>query len=194
MPAGWPIIHTTPEAKLAAEREKQRNYYARHKASINLKRQLASHHMPNTCKMDSQAIDVLEADTAHDLSPEPKTLSDCLGIVRDAKNKLVALAPTPIAYVEQLLHKYVASVPDATDGEATSGDISIIKDAIQTIGSIHDKAHHGHDRIWDICGVCDEWRATEEDILWYLNISYGELAYAFVAKELMYQNDDDLSL
>ncbi|KAG0692079.1 hypothetical protein DFH29DRAFT_1009436 [Suillus ampliporus] len=121
----------------------------------------------------------------------------------------MALAATPVAYVERILCQYVTSVPNDSDGEAPidrrdGGDISIIKDTIQTIEKIHEKAHRGQDKIWDTCGVCDEWRAADEvcwairhllaylqDVLWHLELSYGKLAYAFVAKELMYQNDGD---
>lgn len=136
------------------------------------------------------------------------TLSDCLGIVREAKDELIALAATPVGYVERILRQYVASVPSDSDGEAPidrrDGDISIIKDAIWTVEKIHEKAHRGQDKIWDTCGVCDEWRAADEvcrairrllaylqDVLWHLERSYGELACAFVAKELMYQNNCD---
>ncbi|KAG1897936.1 uncharacterized protein F5891DRAFT_1191247 [Suillus fuscotomentosus] len=210
MPAGRPVIYTTPEAKCAAEREKCHNYYARNKVSINLKCQLAACCTPTTRQADSQATDSLGSGVLHDLSPAPDTLSDCLGIVREAKDELITLAATPVAYVEHILRQYVASVSNDSDGEALTdrrdgGDISIIKDAIQTIENIHKKAHHGQDKIWDMCGVCDEWRAADEvcrairrlleylqDILWHLELSYGELACAFVAKELMYQNDDTL--
>ncbi|KAG1798380.1 hypothetical protein EV424DRAFT_1546300 [Suillus variegatus] len=135
-------------------------------------------------------------------------LSHCLGIVREAKDELIALAATPVGYVERILRQYVASVPSDSDGEAPidrrDGDISIIKDAIWTVEKIHEKAHRGQDKIWDTCGVCDEWRAADEvcrairrllaylqDVLWHLERSYGELACAFVAKELMYQNNCD---
>ncbi|KAG1881535.1 hypothetical protein C8R48DRAFT_766555 [Suillus tomentosus] len=217
MPAGRPVIYATPEAKRAAEREKCRNYYARNKVSINLKCRLAARCTPTTCQADSQATDSLGSGVLRDLSPASDTLSDCLGIVREAKDELIALAATPIAYVEHILRQYVASVSNDSDGEALTdgeealtdrrdgGDISIIKDTIQTIENIHEKAHRGQDKIWDMCGVCDKWRAADEvcrairrllaylqDILWHLELSYGELACAFVAKELMYQNDDAL--
>ncbi|KIK34904.1 hypothetical protein CY34DRAFT_97105 [Suillus luteus UH-Slu-Lm8-n1] len=138
------------------------------------------------------------------------TLSDCLGIVREAKDELLALVAAPVAYVQHILHQYITSVQNDSNGEAPidrrdGGDISIVKDTIQTIEKIHHKAHHGQDRIWDTCGVCDEWRAANQvcqaichllaylqDILWHLELSYGELACTFVANELMYQNDDTL--
>ncbi|KAG2745089.1 hypothetical protein P692DRAFT_201868844 [Suillus brevipes Sb2] len=126
MPAGRPIIHTTPQAKLRAAREKR--------VTITL------------------AIDV------------SVTLSDCLEIVIEAKNELVVLASTPVVYVEAVLHKYIASVPDHNNLSISSkdGDASIIEDAIQAVKSIHEKAHCGQDKIWEMCRVCDEWRAADE--------------------------------
>jgi hypothetical protein len=126
-------------------------------------------------------------------------------IVIEAKNELVALAPTPVVYVEAVLHKYVTSIPDHDDPSISSkdGDASIIEDTIQAVESIHEKAHCGQDKIWEMCGVCDEWRAADkvcrgirrllaylQDVLWHLTQSYADLACAFVDKDLMYQNDD----
>lgn len=87
------------------------------------------------------------------------------------------------------------------------GDTSLIKDAIGMVRNIHAKAYLGQDTIFDMCGVCDEWRATNEvcratsqvieyleDVQWYVEQGTSALAIAHVHHTLKYQQDRLLAL
>ncbi|KIN97246.1 hypothetical protein M404DRAFT_32467 [Pisolithus tinctorius Marx 270] len=125
-------------------------------------------------------------------------------MVKDAKDELVAYAPAPRSFVEGILRKYIDSMPDNSDDELTvkslTGDLSIIEDAIATVEKIHSKALKGQVAIYEMCGVCPEWRASEqvcsgireltillEDILCLAMEGTSTLAEAHFLGELAYQ-------
>ncbi|KAH7917594.1 hypothetical protein BV22DRAFT_1135280 [Leucogyrophana mollusca] len=110
-----PTIHTTPEAKQQAAREKRRKYYARHKQAINAKRRKFCR--PDTRKAQREGMRVSddEEQSLHgrddDISDsEIITLADCLAIMKDAKDELVALTDTPWTFVASVLQEFVASM------------------------------------------------------------------------------------
>jgi hypothetical protein len=87
------------------------------------------------------------------------------------------------------------------------GDTSLITDAIGMVRKIHGKAYCGQDSIFDMCGVCDEWRAADEvcratrqvieyleDVLWHVQQGTSSLAIAHVHHTLKYQQDRLLAL
>ncbi|KAG1800496.1 hypothetical protein EV424DRAFT_1352142 [Suillus variegatus] len=213
--AGRPATHTTPEAKLQAARQKRKKYHHRHKDTINTKRRLSytpTKHKKYSIppKSEMSGMDTPPTSSAREsLSPAPTTLSGCLELVKDAKDELVGLAvlPGPYAYVEHILGRYVATVPrecfdiETVDREEP-GDISIIDDAICTVRKIYENAYRGQDAIFDMCGVCDEWRAADEvcraihrvigyleDVLWHVRRGTTELAITHVHQKLKYQSD-----
>ncbi|KAG1722325.1 uncharacterized protein EDB91DRAFT_1088180 [Suillus paluster] len=145
--AGRSAIHKTPEAKLQAVREKRKGTITdcrcRHKEMINTKRHLSC--TVPTHKISSDSASQMEMDTSP--TPPPTTLSDCLELVKDAKDKLIGLSvlSSPYAFVKQILGKYITMVPwetfniesvESVHGK-DMGDTSIIKDAISMVRNIH---------------------------------------------------------
>ncbi|KAI5999682.1 hypothetical protein EDD15DRAFT_2363000 [Pisolithus albus] len=187
-----PHIHQTKEARLEAARESHRRYYARHRERINAKCHVGPR--PATADAGSSVDD-------NDLI---LTLSNGLAVVKEAKDELLAYALAPRAFVEQILEKYIDSMPNDSDNEfsakASEGDQSIIETAIATVEKIHSKVVRGQVAVYEMCGVCPEWRATEqvcsgiqeliillEDILCLAIQGTSMLAEAHFLGELAYQ-------
>ncbi|KAG2101826.1 uncharacterized protein F5147DRAFT_776475 [Suillus discolor] len=111
-----PTIHHTVEAKQQAAREKHKRYYERD--AILLRRRL--------CRTNNTPSVTAESNT-NNLSDDEVdfeaiiTLSDCLGLVHDAKNKVLALVPSgiPTTYVEGILRKYAMSLRTSVAGVET---------------------------------------------------------------------------
>ncbi|KAI6151213.1 hypothetical protein BKA82DRAFT_4353069 [Pisolithus tinctorius] len=188
-----PRIHHTKEARLEAARESRRRYYARHRERICANRSVGS-----------KLVSADATSSVDDSDPEVLTLSTSLAMVKDAKDELVAYAPAPRSFVEGILGKYIDSMPDDSDDELTAksstGDLSVIEDAIATVEKIHSKALKGQVAIYEMCGVCPEWRASEqvcsgireltillEDILCLAMEGTSTLAEAHFLGELAYQ-------
>ncbi|KAG1734794.1 hypothetical protein EDB19DRAFT_1910920 [Suillus lakei] len=185
-----PTIHHTVEAKQQATREKRRRYYE--KDIILLRRRL--------CRANSTPSITAEPNT-NDLSDDEVdfesivTLSDCLGLVCDAKNKVLQIVPSavPTVYVEDVLRKYVMSLHTSV-----AGDIEIFGDAVKQVEPYLIWARQGQDKIFNMCGVCDEWRAADEvahfighlvamlEDLYRLAV-WGDLDEAYLLGETMYQ-------
>lgn len=145
------------------------------------------------------------------MSRDLTTLSRCLAAVKDMKDELIAYAPRPHDFMEGILTAYIDSMPNDTNdeyGEAKSceGDLSIIETAISTIEKFFTKANTGHMAIYEICGICPEWRATEQvcqgikmlivmlkDILCLAMQGTSMLAEAHFLEELAYQKGVDMN-
>ncbi|KAH7917564.1 hypothetical protein BV22DRAFT_1135303 [Leucogyrophana mollusca] len=177
-----PTIHKTLEAKQQAARTKRRAYYARHKDIINAKRRKPC--QPETRKQQREALEVelVGSDVEKDLSDsgddisffslmfslidsDTMTVGDCLAIVKDAKDELIALTGAPRTYITCILHEFVATMnPENADSpdEDIDGDLKVFKDAIAQVEKIHEKGHRGQDRIYEMCGYCVEWKAADE--------------------------------
>ena len=134
------------------------------------------------------------------------TLQNCLDMVKEAKDELVEYAPAPRPFVEKVLGEYINSVPDDSDDElevlanSSVGNLSIIEVALATVENIHSKAQKGQVAIYEMCGVCPEWLATDqvckgtkdliimlEDILCLAMQGPSTLAEAHFLGELAYQ-------
>ncbi|KAF8833885.1 hypothetical protein BDN67DRAFT_985732 [Paxillus ammoniavirescens] len=91
------------------------------------------------------------------------TMLNCLAIVKDAKDEVVALINTPQAFTCRILNDYVMSMPTDSDEEGEGlGDLEIIEGTIAAVGVIHAKAHKGTDSLYQMCGVCPEWCACKQ--------------------------------
>ncbi|KAJ8579840.1 hypothetical protein M405DRAFT_869918 [Rhizopogon salebrosus TDB-379] len=164
-----PLVHLTPQAKLQAQREKRKWYYQKHKDRINAKcRQQCQGARKNRKPLGDLFVSVSPTPLSspmHDNSPddryEPSTLAECIAIVKEAKDELVALTKTPHAFAQGILSEYVETMPDDDESEEP-GDMSIFERAIDSVEDIHGKAHHGQDMILQMCGICDEWWAADE--------------------------------
>ncbi|KAG1898334.1 uncharacterized protein F5891DRAFT_981973 [Suillus fuscotomentosus] len=186
--------YTTLEVRLHAICEESRKYYARHRGAINAQR-----HQPCTAKTrcqrtnDPPASDlpliarVAKCFEPHDSHSDdetegvdaPQTLAECLAILKEAKDAFVLLVKLPTEFVQDVLKKFLDTMPDDSDAAGTSiqkGDITIIQDTINSIKDLHCEVHRGLDTILQMCGVCDEWKA--------------EIAIAYELGELMYQQND----
>lgn len=116
-------------------------------------------------------------------------------LVRDAKNKVLQIVPSavPTVYVEDVLRKYAMSLRTSV-----AGDIEIFGDAVKHIEPYLIWAQQGQDKIFDMCGICDEWRAADEvsrfighlvamlEDLYRLAV-WGDLDEAYLLGETMYQ-------
>ncbi|KAG1895955.1 uncharacterized protein F5891DRAFT_1056023 [Suillus fuscotomentosus] len=187
-----PTIHHTVEARQQAAHEKHKRYYERHRDVILLRRHLC--HTNNTPSVTAES-------NMDDLSDDEVdfeaiiTLSDCLGLVRDAKNKVLALVPSgiPTTYVKSILRKYAMSLRTSV-----AGDIGIFWDGLKLVEPYLLWAQQGQDKNFDMCGVCNEWRAADEvsrfighlvamlEDLHRLAI-WGDLDEAYLLGETMYQ-------
>ena len=129
------------------------------------------------------------------------TLAECIAIVKEAKDELVALTKTPRAFAQGILSEYVGTMPDDDDSEEP-GDMPIFERAIDSVEDIHEKAHRGQDMILQMCGVCDEWWAADaicwgircviscvEDLMCHALLGNADLAIAHEHRELMFQQD-----
>ena len=134
------------------------------------------------------------------------TLQSCLDMVKEAKDELVEYAPAPRPFVEKVLDEYIKSIPDDSDDEldvltnSSMGNLSIIEVALATVEKIHGKAQKGQVAVYEMCGVCPEWLATDqvckgtkdliimlEDILCLARQGPSTLAEAHFLGELAYQ-------
>ena len=130
------------------------------------------------------------------------TLGSCLAMVKEAKDELVVYAPAPRSFAEEILGKYIDSMPNDDDEhglKSTTGDLDIIKKAVATVEEIYQKAQKGQTNIYEMCGICPEWRATDqvcrgiqellvmlEDILCLAIMGISTLAEAYFFGELAY--------
>ncbi|KAG1891795.1 uncharacterized protein F5891DRAFT_1197421 [Suillus fuscotomentosus] len=188
-----PTIHHTVAAKQQATREKRRRYYKKHRDIILLR-----HHL---CRTNNTPSITAESTNTNDLSNDEVdfeaivTLSDCLELVRDAKNKVLQIVPSavPTVYVEGVLREYAISLCTSV-----VGDIEILGDAVRRVEPYLIWAQQGQDKIFNMCGICDEWRAADEvsrfighlvamleDI--YTLAVWGDLNKAYLLGETMYQ-------
>ncbi|KIJ15286.1 hypothetical protein PAXINDRAFT_155650 [Paxillus involutus ATCC 200175] len=186
MEMGHPRVHKTAEAKIIAACKSRCRYYQTHKEHINAKR-----HMP--CQTDAPSESELDV----------MTLEECLFIVKHTKDQLVVHAKSPQAFAEEILNQYIESMPANDEEEDSgSGDIGIIKRAIEMVASIHVEAHRGQDTIYQMCGVCPEWQASNEacqlmklvislleDILCLAMLGASVLAEVHFLGELMFQRN-----
>ena len=125
-------------------------------------------------------------------------------MVKKAKDELIEYAPAPRTFVEKILGEYVDSMPIDPDNEfeteSSMGDLSVIETALAKVKKIYSKAQKGQVKIYEMCGVCPEWRATEqvcrgikeliimiEDILCLALQGATTLAEAHFLGELAYQ-------
>ena len=84
-------------------------------------------------------------------------------MVKEAKDELIEYAPAPWTFVEKILGEYVDSMPIDPDNEfeteSSTGDFSVIERALAKVEKIYSKAQKGQVKIYEMCGVCPEWRA-----------------------------------
>ena len=126
-------------------------------------------------------------------------------MVKEAKDDLINYALAPQTLVERILQEYLDSMPNDSDDEfgaakSCTGDLRIIEAALATVEKFHVKALKGQVAIYEMCGVCPEWRASEqvchgikelivmlEDILCLAMEGTSILAEAHFLGELAYQ-------
>lgn len=115
--------------------------------------------------------------------------------MRDAKNKVLAIVPsgTSTTYVEGILRKFAMSLRDSV-----AGDIEVFREGLTLVEPYLLWAQHGQDKIFNMCGVCDEWRAADEvsrfighlvamlEDLYRLAV-LGDLNEVYLLGETMYQ-------
>ncbi|KAH7916997.1 hypothetical protein BV22DRAFT_1135799 [Leucogyrophana mollusca] len=211
-----PTIHKTPEARLMAAREKRRRSYAKEVINARRRKQCEPGSVRKQAKkpavlLDTQArgavssedllVDENDSDDSDDM-----TLAQCLAIVKEAKDDLIALTGAPRSFVEGVLQEFVATM-DCESSDNSDGDLNILDRALASIETIHDKAHKGQDKIYEMCGLCVEWHAADvvckgirnvvamlEDIYCLAMQGGAELAEAHMLGELMYQKYDHSSL
>ena len=128
-------------------------------------------------------------------------------MVKEAKDELVEYAPAPRSFIEKLLGEYIDSMPSDLDNEfgakSSTGDLTIIETALAKVEKIQAKAQKGQVSVYEMCGVCPEWRATEqvcqgvrelivmiEDILCLALQGTSTLAEAYFLGKLAYQKYD----
>ncbi|KAG1823860.1 uncharacterized protein BJ212DRAFT_1296387 [Suillus subaureus] len=153
-----PTIHHTVEAKLQALRKKQRRYYE------NTPSVTAESNMNDLLddKVDFKAI---------------VTLSDCLGLICNAKNKVLQIIPSvvPTVYIENVLRKYAMSLHTSV-----ARNIEIFGDTVKHIEPYLIWAQQGQDKIFNMCGI-----SMLEDL--YRLAVLGDLDEAYLLGETMYQ-------
>ncbi|KAG1843692.1 hypothetical protein C8R48DRAFT_780533 [Suillus tomentosus] len=189
-----PIKYKTSAAKLQADRAKRRRYYQKHRESILARwRQLR------------KDTNIRDDDDNHsdDGDEEPiDTLSDCIAVVKHAKDDFMQHIKSPQAFIISVSAKYTKSIPDTP---ISHGDRDILKDAMSSIENFLDRASQGQDGILTLCGVSDEWRAADQvcrrmrdtiamiEDIYCLTLSDGDsgLAEAHFLGELLYQNYKD---
>ena len=87
-------------------------------------------------------------------------------MVKEAKDELIEYALAPWTFVEKILGEYIDSMPINPDNEfeteSSTGDLSVIETALEKVKKIYSKAQKGQVKIYEMCGVCPEWQATEQ--------------------------------
>ncbi|KAG1856533.1 hypothetical protein C8R48DRAFT_674944 [Suillus tomentosus] len=215
-----PIIHKTPEAKLAAAREKRRSYYARNRDRIlKNRRELRSSNSKESrearkfsrdlSKAVAKALrrdeDESESNTgsedsqdSDDDESQPDNLPECLRIVKEIKDEMLAKINDPCTFVHGILCAYVKNMPDDS---STKADISIIETPMADVQKLLNRTIAAQDQILNFCGVSPEWHAADSvsrflrTVLAYLEdiqflVLYGgipDLTLAHSMGELMYQ-------
>ncbi|KAG1824013.1 hypothetical protein EV424DRAFT_1346251 [Suillus variegatus] len=163
-----PIIHTTPEAKLAAACEKRRRYYAnvpdsqacpkRHKDLIlQRRRQLRppKRDMKESRKMlkaiskalhGSDSDEDSKSESSDDESSESSdtdnlsNLTQCLFALKIIKDEMLTLTDDPCAFVQSVFSEYVKTL----DG-SVKGDVTILEKPMAT-GRRFTQARNSHPR------------------------------------------------
>ncbi|KIK42785.1 hypothetical protein CY34DRAFT_66854, partial [Suillus luteus UH-Slu-Lm8-n1] len=87
------------------------------------------------------------------------TLSDCIALVKLAKDDFMQYIKSPQMFVVGVLAEYTKSIPDTPEGH---GDREILTRAMSSIDDFLDRASRGQDGILQLCGVNDEWRAADQ--------------------------------
>ncbi|KAG1844231.1 hypothetical protein F4604DRAFT_1689164 [Suillus subluteus] len=179
-------------ARQQASHEKRRRYYERHRDAILLRHRLGRMNNTPSITAESNMNDLLDDEVDFEAIV---TLSDCLGLVRNAKNKVLAIVPSgiPTVYVEDVLRKYAMLLHTSV-----MGDLEILRDRLKLIEPYLIWAQQGQDKIFNMCGICDEWRAANEvssfighlvamlEDLYRLAV-WGDLDEAYLLGETMYQ-------
>ncbi|KAG0696458.1 hypothetical protein DFH29DRAFT_1004533 [Suillus ampliporus] len=188
-----PIKYKTHTAKLQAERAKHHRHYEKRRDAILAK-----------CRQLCKDRNTRDDDNNHsDDNDEPiHTLSDCIAVVKLAKDDFMQHIKSPQTFIIGVLAKYTKSIPDTP---VSLGDREILKDAMSSIEDFLDRASRGQDGILQLCGVNDKWRAADQvcrcmrdtiamvEDTHCLTISDGDsgLAEAHSQGELLYQNYKD---
>ncbi|KAG1741400.1 hypothetical protein EDD22DRAFT_959037 [Suillus occidentalis] len=167
-----PVIHKTPEAKLAAAREKRRRYYAKNREII-LKRRRELH-TPKHDTKESQKESALHGPTSDEdsgsESSEPdqeinssddidlSDLPQCLVALKIIKDEMLALTQTedPGAFVQGVFQEYVKTLDNST-----KGDVTILDMPLATVQGLLDCVIPIQDEILNFCGISPEWRAVD---------------------------------
>ncbi|KAG2128669.1 uncharacterized protein EDB93DRAFT_1256573 [Suillus bovinus] len=193
-----PIIHKTPEAKLAAAREKRRSYYARDRILKN-RRELRSSNSKESREARKFSRDLSKAVAkALRRDEDEDNLPECLRIVKEIKDEMLAKINDPCTFVHGILCAYVKNMPD---NSSTKADISIIEMPMADIQKLLNRTTAAQDQILNFCGVLPEWHAADSvsrflrTVLTYLEdiqflVLYGgipDLTLAHSMGELMYQ-------
>ncbi|KAG1901801.1 uncharacterized protein F5891DRAFT_1221425 [Suillus fuscotomentosus] len=189
-----PTIHHTVAAKQQASWDKCKRYYEKHRDLILLRRRLCRTNNTPSITAESNTNVLTDLDDEVDFDAII-TLSDCLGLVRDAKNKVLVIVPsrTPTIYVEGILRKYAMSLRDSV-----AGDIEVFREGLTMVEPYLLWAQQGQDKIFNMCGVCDKWHAADEvsrfigHLVAMLEDLYrlallGDLDEAYLLGETMYQ-------
>ncbi|KAG1791195.1 uncharacterized protein HD556DRAFT_1445460 [Suillus plorans] len=178
-----PIIHKTPEAKLAAAREKRSRYYARNRdrilksrrelrssnskesrAARKLSRDISKAVKKALCRDDE---DESESDTgskdsqdSDDDDDESKLydLPECLRIIKEIKDEMLVKINDPCNFAHGILCAYAKSM---LDDSLTKADISIIETPMADIQKLLDHTIPAQDQILNFCGVSPEWHAAD---------------------------------
>ncbi|KAH7904783.1 hypothetical protein BJ138DRAFT_1119087 [Hygrophoropsis aurantiaca] len=221
-----PAIHKTEEAKRQAAKEKRLKHYnntdLKNRDAINARRRieclpenrLVKRRKRSPCtKKATEPQEGAPGDDASangkdsDFDPDNMTLTDCLSLVKDAKDELLELVGgAPRTYVGSVLHKFVATMEysESAEDDDSDRDVSVITRAIDAIEDIHAKGHAGQDTIYEMCGVCEEWFAADQicramrnivamlEDIYCLALEGGvALAEAHMLGHLMYQRLDN---
>ncbi|KAG1861344.1 hypothetical protein C8R48DRAFT_774096 [Suillus tomentosus] len=173
-----PIIHKTPEAKLAAAREKRRCYYAKNKELI-LKRRRELHsvkpdkeEMKESEKMLKAISKVLhgsasdedsdpesepdEENSYHDATADLSDLTQCLFALKIVKDDMLELADDPCAFVQGVFLEYVKTLDSSA-----KGDVTILEKPFATVEGLLNRVIPIQDQILNFCGIAPEWRAAD---------------------------------
>ncbi|KAG2354527.1 hypothetical protein BDR07DRAFT_1494419 [Suillus spraguei] len=201
-----PIVHKTPEAKLAAAREKRRSYYARNRDRIlKNRRELRSSNSKelrearkfsrDLSKAVAKALRRDEDESESNIGSED---SQDLDDDEKIKDEILAKINDPCTFVHGILCAYVKNMPDDS---STKADISIIEMPMADVQKLLNCTIAAQDQILNFCGVSPEWHAADSvsrflrTVLTYLEdiqflVLYGgipDLTLAHSMGELMYQ-------
>jgi hypothetical protein len=73
----------------------------------------------------------------------------------------MAHVKAPQRFFDLLMDEYSKTMPDPELYPTRNGDKAVFERTMASFEDFLDRASHGLDRILQMCGVCDEWRAAD---------------------------------